>query len=391
MKLVLDEPIVVGQGPTLEESDWGPWQFPQLMKNEDGTLFASVNLGEDNWASKGGVKWFKSHDRGQTWVDSSLKEAATAYPKAKNGDALMPHLRGAVDIDPKLFDGIEPKYTLNLNGKPFFDYYLYSDLRPGTIDSSVTFKRLKKGAADIEIFFPKITDNPGLCLARPSGTNKLLPNKMFGRLRVAPDGSLWQMDYSRGFFNGEFCDTFLAYYYRSDDNGETWSLAATLDPRDNPGAACYCEQDIAWIDEKHAITTIRGNGLYVALSDDGGYTWSMPRKIEDFGVDPAVCVLGCGAILTTYGRPGFLVRPCFDGKGETWEEPIEIISTADNSYKMNDPSKAGNAAAWGTCSYSEIVPLSDNEALIVYTDYYVPDAKGVKRKSLMVIKAAVVE
>ena len=43
MKLILGKPIVVGQGPTLEEADWGPWQFPQLLKREDGTLFASVN------------------------------------------------------------------------------------------------------------------------------------------------------------------------------------------------------------------------------------------------------------------------------------------------------------------------------------------------------------
>ena len=131
--------------------------------------------------------------------------------------------RGYVDIDPKLLEGIEPKHVLNFDDKPFFDYYLYSDLRPGTIDTSVMFMRLKKGETEQEGFCPKVTDNPGLCIVRPSGTDKLLPNKMFGRLRVAPDGSLWQMHYDRGFFDGKFCDTFIAYYYRSDDNGETWS------------------------------------------------------------------------------------------------------------------------------------------------------------------------
>ena len=40
---------------------------------------------------------------------------------------------------------------------------------------------------------------------------------------------------------------------------------------------------------------------------------------------------------------------------------------------------------------SDIVPLSDNEALIVYTDFFVPDENGIKRKSLMVIKATVTD
>ena len=36
MKLVLDKPVTVAQGLTLEEADWGPWQFPQLLKRVDG-------------------------------------------------------------------------------------------------------------------------------------------------------------------------------------------------------------------------------------------------------------------------------------------------------------------------------------------------------------------
>lgn len=212
MKLVLDKPVTVAQGLTLEEADWGPWQFPQLLKREDGVLFASINLGPDNWESYGDTLWYKSSDNGRTWTDSNPSEAATAYPKAKNGDGFMAKDRGYVDIDPKLLEGIEPKHVLNFDDKPFFDYYLYSDLRPGTIDTSVMFMRLKKGETEQEGFCPKVTDNPGLCIVRPSGTDKLLPNKMFGRLRVAPDGSLWQMHYDRGFFDGKFCDTFIAYY-----------------------------------------------------------------------------------------------------------------------------------------------------------------------------------
>jgi len=390
MKLKLDEPILVAQGPTLEESGWGPWQFPQLMKNDEGTLFASVNLGPDSWESTEGQAWFKSFDNGQTWEKALNHEASSAYPKAKNGDGFLSLDGGAYDVDPSIFDGIEPVYLLYIDdGVPFYWYYKYSDFKPGSIRTSVSFARIDAKTKNEEIIHPDVTYDPGLCIVRPYNKDKVLANKLFGRLRVAPDGSLWQMSYGRGMVDGKFCDTFLARYYRSDDNGNSWKLVSTLDPRENPGSCLYCEQDIGWLDEKHAVTTIRANGMYVGTSDDGGYTWNTPKKIADFGVDPAVCVLKCGAILTTYGRPGFLVRACFDGKGENWEEPIEIIPTSDNTYKMNDISQAGNSSVWGTCSYSDIVPLSDNEALIVYTDYYVPDEKGIKRKSLMVIKATV--
>ena len=391
MKLTLSKPVAVAHGPLHEVVDWGPWQFPQLRRAENGDLFASVNLGEDNWEGKGGgINWYVSHDNGDTWSDSNELDAFRAIPAAPNGDRLEASSGGHRSVDPAIFEGHEPVYVLDFDGKPFFDYYKYEDLAEH-FDKRVTFKRLRKGGDTVEVFHPDVTDNPGLCVVRPSGRDVVLDNKLFGRLRRAPDGALWQMHYDRGMTDGKFCDTFLAYYYRSDDNGETWSLAATVDPRDTENALFYCEQDIAWIDEKHAISTFRSNGLRVATSDDGGYTWSKSRKIADFGVDPAVCVLKCGAILTTYGRPGFLVMPCFDGKGEKWEEPIEIVPTADNSWKLYDQSKHGNSAEWGTCSYSDIVALSDNEALIVYTDFFYPDDEGVRRKTLMVVKATVEE
>ena len=107
---------------------------------------------------------------------------------------------------------------------------------------------------------------------------------------------------------------------------------------------------------------LRANGLYTAMSDDGGYTWTTPKKIEDFGVDPAVCVLGCGAILTTYGRPGFLVRPCFDGRGEKWEDPIEDNFNRKQRLQNERSVKSGQCRRMGDMLLFRYCPLlSDNE------------------------------
>lgn len=395
MKLELSEPIVIAQGPTLEEAGWGPWQFPQLRMDENRVLYAGVNDCPDNWVAEGkddNVKWFVSHDMGKTWAPSNEDEAAKGLPMAENGDKFLATDQAPTEVDPKIFEGKEMLYRLYLDDNtPFFDYYRLSDFKEDEVNKNVMFYRLKKGAEKRDKVFPKVVGDDGCCVERPYGENLILTPKLFGRMRKAPDGSLWQMHYSRGIVDGGFSDVFTAFYYRSADNGESWELVSTLDPRKTEGAVYYCEQDIAWIDEKRAVTSLRSMGLHIATSDDGGRTWSKTKQVAPFAVDPAICAFPNGAVICTYGRPGFLITASFDGKGEVWEEPIEIISTEDLTYKMNDITHAGNCSAWGTCSYSDIVRISDNEAYVIYTDYYVPDSEGIKRKSLMLIKVTVVE
>ncbi len=49
MKLKLGEKVVVTQGVTMEENDWGRYQFPKIYC--DGKrLAANVHLGMDDWA-----------------------------------------------------------------------------------------------------------------------------------------------------------------------------------------------------------------------------------------------------------------------------------------------------------------------------------------------------
>ena len=93
--------------------------------------------------------------------------------------------------------------------------------------------------------------------------------------------------------------------------------------------------------------------------------------------------LGCGAILATYGRPGLFVKFSGDEAGMVWSDPIEI-KLATNT---KDPSCYDRS-----CYYTRILPLDDNSALMVYSDFNYPEnGVGESKKSILVRKLTVIE
>ena len=40
----------------------------------------------------------------------------------------------------------------------------------------------------------------------------------------------------------------------------------------------------------------------------------------------------------------------------------------------------------GTCSYSDMIALNENTAMVVYSDFFVPDEFGIKRKAILTRK-----
>ena len=68
------------------------------------------------------------------------------------------------------------------------------------------------------------------------------------------------------------------------------------------------------------------------------------------------------------------MRATQDPAGMAWEKPYELM-----------PSFYGKREPWGqSCYYTGMLPLDDDTAMLVYSDFYVPDKEGIKRKSIMV-------
>ena len=85
---------------------------------------------------------------------------------------------------------------------------------------------------------------------------------------------------------------------------------------------------------------------------------------------PQLLRLKCGVTLCSYGRPVLKVRATKDPSGMVWEKPYELMPAQE---------------CWPrSCFYTEMLPLSNDTAMLAYSDFSVPDKDGIKRKSIMV-------
>ena len=100
------------------------------------------------------------------------------------------------------------------------------------------------------------------------------------------------------------------------------------------------------------------------------------------GVRPRLLTLKCGVSLATYGRPGAWLKTSEDPCGMVWSAPQALIPP---------PQKPGETMQNISCSYTYLVEIDEHTAMVAYTDFRIPDADGVKRKTVLVRKISVEE
>lgn len=411
-KLKISEPFVVTQGPRYKDIGWGPYQEPSLGMADDGTVYAGVKMTEDSGAAYGakhGIAFFCSVDGGETWRDVPREEwdevAIKRAPKLPNGERVNVGMTPQI----KVSESDLPKPAYELFGPEtgrLRRAYLVSDIPDGIMHKGYFCDRYSSETKEVTRELTKV-DWPEMIVV--SGGNNVL-NTPFphGRLRVAPDGSVWLTHYARGLYPGTRAPSlfFNQYYIKSEDNAHSWRLESCIpfipDVRtmENPYLAeGFCEADIAFMPDGSMITLMRSGGgsldmkfpLYFSRSTDGGKNWSEPTVFDKFGVWPSLCVLPCGVTLASYGRPGFFIRATDAPDGLSWEEPIMLLSTElkEDAYEIPCCEPSWPCEWRSTCSYSDIIALDDNTALVIYTDFYYPDENGVPRKTVLCRKITV--
>jgi hypothetical protein len=377
----LGEPVIVAQAAA-NFTDWGPYQFPGLVRLPDGRIQLSFQVEADSATSYGlPPARAISSDEGQTWTllprEVAGKGSAAAWSaplELPNGDRLgIKSLASLKSSDIKL-----PANPLGLHASygNIHTYYRPEDLPPECRDGWWLYRQAAGAKEPVEE--KAVVRLPGELRYVVEG---VLPRPWTPghRMRLAPDGSIWAFGEDVRMVGGELRGKPAITFLRSTDNGRSFDFLSeipyTPDPAADPKAADrdgFTEPGINFMADGSVICLMRttdGNGpgpLYLSRSTDNGRIWSKPVVFDDLGVWPQLLTLKNGVTLSAYGRPGLFVRASTDPAGRKWGKRAMVVH---NSY---------------TCSYSALLPLSDDTALLAYSDFKVPGPDGTPRKTILV-------
>ncbi|HNX14048.1 MAG TPA: sialidase family protein [Oscillospiraceae bacterium] len=372
VNLKLGEPVVIAQAPPLpsDQDNWGICQFPLVELLYDGKLHCEYHIGKDSALTYGKPKGHAiSTDGGVTWQESENPGGGVTIP---GGRYLRYKVASALQLSditlPEKSDDFLISYGWKRNvykaeklPEEFWRFPFEITEKDGTFKT--VWKKIKV---------------PDMAAYTSEG---VLPRPMFWRIRKAPNGGIWAIGYPYFLIEGKpaLCG---ALFCVSEDDGETFSYLSKIPYEPDPIADCYYrvrggfgEPDVCFLPDGSVFCLLRttdGNGIgptYYAKSTDGGKIWSKPAAFDNNGVWPCLCTLKNGVTLASYGRPGLFLRTTADEEGLDWDDRIELIPPG--AYQTD------------TCSYSEMVPVGDNEAYIVYSDFAYPNSDGVKVKTIL--------
>lgn len=430
MKLSAGEEHVIVRGIRPEEQIWGAFQFPRPFHLGDRIVVA-VHVADDDIKSFGEAnRWFESRDGGTSWreIDDSVStQCGLLLP---NGDRLyFPPESGislrnyrmtpqnrytpGYDFSRRAEEGTLPipdGISCWLTGTVIRAYN--ADRLPESLAAKEWLaKRIPAGSSEpvtghIPVEWPYLTR---VVYSGPGYENVLKPIFPRGTPKLGPDGAIWISAFSgEGHINpatGRYSPYYSAELFRSDDNGRSFRLRGHMeyeaDGREYPyQSGGFSDSDFEFMPDGsivwflrttwYALTGREWDPMFMSRSTDGGFTWSKPVKFSDAGILPRLCTLACGATLLCYARPGMYVRVCENDSGTKWSEPLELMTPGDRSglanVKITDPT----FHEWvGACNNPELAPLDENSALFFYSDFYYPDADGVKRKTILCRKITV--
>ncbi|MDD5707756.1 MAG: hypothetical protein PHR35_17690, partial [Kiritimatiellae bacterium] len=229
IRLEISQPVIVAQGPaelSRGGPGWGRWQFPYLRPLGDGRLAVWFSVEPDSVESYGKpVAWAISSDSGRTWQMQPNRPASeidegTLLP---NGDRLRAVQQCAVSARGLTLPKPAREFTCSF-GNAWAVYP--GDAVPATLTTWV-FERLSAGGKSWKRETPTMTIPDRLCAVTVEQASvpglsgqregKVVLPVLQGKMRVAPDGSLWAVTYDWRLQDGRA--RYVPVFLRATDGG----------------------------------------------------------------------------------------------------------------------------------------------------------------------------
>ena len=377
----ISEPVMIAQA--VKEEPWGYFQFPSLGQADDGTLVVTWRMAEDSYINYGKegthATPMMSKDNGKTWkpIDKNYRLHTKEYNiDLKNGDYLQVNTPRARSIkDYKKF----PKAVYSDNNG---DYYKVDKL-PEELQGVYLKYRQKNGRE--EVIHAKL-DDPGLLRYAEGGMMSVV---WWGNIKELQEGVLVAGVYPAVYLDKSGKPTQGGIsFYQSNDKGRSWKIIGKIPfvydgIAERFGDKRYDEPAFEVLKDSTFICIMRtgsSSPMYQSISMDKGRTWITPEPIAPNGVLPRLLLLNNGALVLVSGRPGIQIRCSFDGSGESWSAPIDLVP-----YMNEDGSYTRDVS----CGYASVIEAGDNSFYIVYSDFTKTNSEGELRKSIWFRKVTV--
>jgi len=397
--LTMGEAVLVDIGPASERR-WGYYQFPSIWRLPDGAIAVAYQLADDSITSYGrcGRGIFFSTDEGKTWQRYAARDARKQEEDSLASGLLLPNgdririsdavARPISELDlPRPIATCFTSYDGVRGPSPCYRLHeLPPEWRGFRLD------RLARGQTKWTTELGYIDDPQDVRFP----VQDLLHITFFGRLRVAPDGSILAGVYPHNYIREDGSIDFkcASVFYRSTDDGRTWKVQGRIpyqpDRKIDPVGELrggFTEPDYEILADGSLYCVLRttdGTGigpLYASRSSDLGKTWTKPEVIAPNGVLPQLLRLANGALVLVSGRPGVQVRVSPDGRGETWTPPCDLVPVTSN-----------NEAA-DSCGYAGLLATGPDRCLVAYSHFRHRDEQGQEHKAILVreIRVEIVE
>ncbi len=398
--VILSDPTVIFQGAQ-GDTQWGHYQFPTLSYATNGSIIARWSYGNDDVYGGGGNDAIKkvlvSDDGGVTWRDATDADK-TKYTLPIGGFSNVSGYDEAKLSDRKT-------YPPAVEGGGFRLYFA-EDLRGVSTKLNTPFRASLFNETTQTYVSQEVTVNwPHMPVYAWGSANTIAPvnylmaiNGKFGF--IEKDGALYYCTYTRGFDSSAktreeaianpYCYFYSVYVFKSVDQGKTWdyisqvSVDADVYNSEGFNKSCegFCEPMMTVMADGSVVMLMRtggGSPCYIVRSTNDCASWSKPVLFDHVGVLPQLLTLDCGVTIASYGRPGLYFRTSSDPIGQVWKEHIQI----ELSPKA--------VLADLSCYYTNLLPLDDHSALLIYSDFNHPDLSDGEGycKSILVRKITI--